>query len=297
MAEPLHKDEVPVTARQVRSLLVAQMPDLASLALRRVGVGGTDHVLYRLGPRDLARFPRVAAAAGQGTSEAAWLPCLAPHLPLAIPGPLRLGVPGAGYPFAWSVGPWLPGRDAWSAPPWQAGEPLAAFVAALRAAPVTPGAPARTGTLADRDAFFRQMIAAIRDEADPATLKQLWDRCLALPWWNGPPVWVHADLHPLNLLTRRGRLVAVIDWGACGVGDPAEDLLPAWAVLDAAGRATFRAALRVDDGTWARGWAFAFSKAVMAVPYYRDTNPRLRDMMRRMLGECLDDCAAGRVAL
>ncbi|WP_259444912.1 phosphotransferase [Neotabrizicola shimadae] len=293
----MHEGEVELSARQVRALLAAQMPDLAPFPLRRVGAGGTDHVLYRVGPRLLARFPRLASAANQPLGEAAWLPALAPCLPLAVPGPLRLGEPGAGYPFAWSVGPWLPGRDAWSAPPWQAAEALAAFVAALRAAPVTPGAPARTGTLADRDAFLRSMIAEVRDEAEPATLTRLWDRCLALPRWNGPPVWVHADLHPLNLLTRRGRLVAVTDWGAFGAGDPAEDLLPAWAALDASGRDRFRAALRVDDGDWARGWAFAFSKAVMAVPYYRETNPRLRDMMRRMLVECLNDCAAGRVAL
>lgn len=170
---------------------------------------------------------------------------------------------------------------------------------AMRGFPVPPDAPMRgdAGRLAPRDGFLRQMIAAFRDEAYPVLLERLWDRCLALPPWRGAPVWVHADLHPLNLLTLRRRLVAVIDWGAFGAGDPAEDLLPAWAVLDAADRQEFRAALQVGDAEWARGWAFAFSKAVMAVPYYRDTNPRLRDMMRRMLAACLDDCAAGRVAL
>ena len=293
----MHEGEVAVSSRQVRALLAAQMPDLADLPLRPVGAGGTDHVLFRLGRDRLVRFPRIAAAAGQAGREAVWLPSLAGALPLAVPGPWRLGDSGEFYPFPWSVGPWIAGRDAWDAPPRRAAAPLAAFVAALRGAPVPPGAPARTGLLADRDAFLRRMIAAFRDEADPALVARLWDRCLALPRWTGPPVWVHADLHPLNLVTRQGRLVAVIDWGAFGAGDPAEDLLPAWAVLDAAGRARFRAALGVGDGEWARGWAFAFSKAVMALPYYRDSNPRLRDMMRRMLEECLNDCAAGRVAL
>lgn len=248
----MHVGEVAVSARQARALLAAQMPDLSTLSLRRAGAGGTDHVLYRVGPRHLARFPRLASAADQPLREAAWLPALAPGLPLAVPGPLRPGAPGAGYPFAWSVGPWIVGRDAWSAPPRRAVEPLAAFVAALRSASVPSGAPARTGTLGDRDAFLRQMIADLRDDADPSLVARLWDRCLALPRWTGPPVWVHADLHPLNLVTRRGRLVAVIDWGAFGAGDPAEDLLPAWAVLDAAERARFRSALSVGHGEWAR---------------------------------------------
>lgn len=293
----MHAGEVAVGARLARALIVAQMPDLAGLPLRRVGTGGTDHVLFRVGSAALARFPRLAGAAGQAAREAAWLPALAPHLPLAVPGPLRLGAPGAGYPFAWSVGPWIAGRDAWAAPPRDAAAALARLVAALRTAPVPPGAPHRTGRLADRDAFLRRMIAAVRGEADPPGLTRLWDRCLALPDWRGRAAWAHGDLHPLNLLVRRGKLVAVIDWGGLGAGDPAEDLLPAWAVLDPAGREAFRAALDVTEAEWTRGWGFAFSKAVMALPYYRDSNPRLRDMMGRMLGECLDDCAAGRVDL
>jgi hypothetical protein len=43
------------------------------------------------------------------------------------------------------------------------------------------------------------------------------------PRWHGPPVWVHGDLHPGNLLAREGALHAVIDFGCVAVGEPAVD--------------------------------------------------------------------------
>jgi len=41
--------------------------------------------------------------------EQRWLPALAHRLPLAVPTPVRVGRPGCGYPWSWSVCPWLPG--------------------------------------------------------------------------------------------------------------------------------------------------------------------------------------------
>ena len=50
---------------------------------------------------------------------------------------------------------------------------------------------------------------------------------------------VHGDLIPGNLLVAGGRLTSVLDWGGLGAGDPAQDLDPAWSVLDEAGAAAF----------------------------------------------------------
>ncbi|HCO01765.1 MAG TPA: phosphotransferase, partial [Actinobacteria bacterium] len=69
----------------------------------------------------------------------------------------------------------------------------------------------------------------------------------------GPPVWIHGDLQSGNLLAQHGRITAVIDFGGLGVGDPACDLMVAWNLLSAETRDVFRAALTVDDATWARG--------------------------------------------
>ncbi|MGC5410253.1 phosphotransferase, partial [Streptomyces sp. DT225] len=55
--------------------------------------------------------------------------------------------------------------------------------------------------------------------------------------------WVHGDFHTGNLLTRDGRLSAVIDFGGLGLGDPACDMMIAHTLLSADSRAAFRAAL------------------------------------------------------
>ncbi|MFK9733996.1 phosphotransferase, partial [Escherichia coli] len=70
---------------------------------------------------------------------------------------------------------------------------------------------------------------------------------------HGGGVWFHGDVAAGNLLVRDGRLVGVIDFGCAGVGDPACDLAVAWTLLGGQSREVFRAGLRPDDATWARG--------------------------------------------
>lgn len=84
--------------------------------------------------------------------------------------------------------------------------------------------------------------------------------------------WLHGDLLPGNLLVVDGRLSAVIDWGGLGVGDPACDLQPAWNVFTGESRAVYRAELEVDDASWLRGRGWALLQAVIALPYYWETN-------------------------
>jgi aminoglycoside phosphotransferase (APT) family kinase protein len=208
-----------------------------------------------------------------------------------VPEVVALGQPGFGYPWPWAVLRWIEGRDALVAPVGDlvAAEALAGVVLALRGAAGPAGLPVKRGDLQARDGFLRQMILRMTDEADTGAVTRAWEAALALPVWKGAPVVVHADLHPLNLLAREEALAAVIDWGSLGAGDPALDLICGWTVLEADGRAAFRQRLAVDDATWARGWAYAFSKAVMAAPYYRDTNPALREVMLRTLWRCLSD--------
>lgn len=86
---------------------------------------------------------------------------------------------------------------------------------------------------------------------------------------------------------------AVIDFGGCGLGDPATDLNPAWSVFGPAGRAVFRAALEADDDTWRRARGIALSQAVGLIPYYAVTNPALTALGQRMLSGILADINAG----
>ena len=54
----------------------------------------------------------------------------------------------------------------------------------------------------------------------------------------------------------------MIDFGTCGVGDPACDLAIAWTMFSGESRRVFRDLLEIDDDTWARGRGWALWKAL-----------------------------------
>ncbi|MFT4038677.1 MAG: aminoglycoside phosphotransferase family protein [Thermomicrobiales bacterium] len=294
----MHANEIMTDRAMVRRLIAEQFPQWADLPVAPVPSAGTDHALYRLGEDMAVRLPRIPGPEAQADTEFRWLPQLAPHLPVAIPEPLARGEPGAGYPLRWSVYRWLPGRQAVDNPaldlPAIAAQ-LAGFLPALQAiAPSgwpVPGADAsyRGEPLANRDAATRRTIPTLPPEIDGEAVLRGWEAALAVAPWDRAPVWVHGDLQPGNLLAQGGRLSAVIDWGCLGVGDPAVDLMPAWNLLTPETRPIFRAALGVDDATWARGRGWALSVAVIALPYYLHTNPVQAGMSRYVLAQVLGD--------
>lgn len=289
----MHRGETEVTSAQLRALLAEQMPELAALPLRRVGRTGTDNVLYRIGPELVGRFPRLPHAEAQISVQARWLPDLSRDLPLRVPLTLRFGLPGAGYPYRWTVLPWLPGHAAFTGPLDQdlAARDLAAFLARLQDQAQPAGAPLRGASdrLDLRFAGIGQWIGQFQGEADPLLLARTAARLRKLPPAETSPRWVHGDLHPLNLLAQRQRLTGVIDWGNLGLGDPAMDLMIGWTLFDAPARAIFRQVLAPSSEAWARGRALAFAKAVAAIPYFRRSNPGFRDVMLRTLTRVLED--------
>ncbi|GAA4755958.1 aminoglycoside phosphotransferase family protein [Modestobacter marinus] len=296
---PMHAGQAPTDAALVRRLVARQFPGWAGLPVRPVASAGTDHDLYRLGGELVVRLPLVPAATGQAAREATWLPRLAPSLPLAVPQPVALGEPDAGYPHAWSVYRWLPGTDARAldggdrAASELAARDLAAFIRALHRIDTT-GAPrrgpgGRGGPLADLDAAVRASVEALGDRVDPVAVRTAWAESVAVPPWSGADVWLHADLLPGNLLLTDGRLSAVIDFGLLTIGDPAVDLLPAWNLFDAAGRAVFLSALGADEAVRLRGRGWALAQAVIALPYYWTTNPGMVAQAQRALAEVLAD--------
>ena len=67
--------------------------------------------------------------------------------------------------------------------------------------------------------------------------------------WSGPPLWLHGDLHPANILVdATGHLRAVLDFGDLTAGDPATDLAVAWLAFEPEARAAFRRAGDRGDG-------------------------------------------------
>jgi aminoglycoside phosphotransferase (APT) family kinase protein len=285
--------DVVVDAALVRGLLTDQHPDLAGLELVE-HASGWDNITFRLGPALSVRIPRREMSAALVEHEQQWLPVLAPRLPLPVPAPVRLGRPGRGYPWSWSVCPWLPGVPAMQQMPEDAAdtaELLGAFLAALHVAAPSdaPENPYRGGPLADRDVHMRNRIEQLGDLVDGDAVLARWNESIATPYWPGAPQWLHGDMHPGNVLVDHGRVVAVIDFGDMTAGDPASDLALAWMFFATEARARFRAAVGgVDDDTWkrARGWALAY--AVIFIANSAD-DPAMARIGRATLSETLGD--------
>ena len=281
----------------VRRLVAEQFPQWADLPIRPVAFDGWDNRTFHLGAHMSVRLPSAQWYVAQVNKEHRWLPRLAPLLPLPIPVPIARGVPGAGYPWPWSVYRWLDGEIATVARIADLrafATALAQFLTALQAIDPTGGPPPgphnfyRGGPLTVYDAETRQAIAALVGHIDTAAATAVWEAALRATW-HGPPVWVHGDVASGNLLVQEGRLSAVIDFGSSGVGDPACDLVIAWTFLSGAGREAFRAGVPVDSATWARARGWALWKALITLAPLLSTDPVKAVEPRRVIEEVLAD--------
>ncbi|MCW2603906.1 MAG: putative phosphotransferase [Pseudonocardiales bacterium] len=290
----------------VQALLTEQHRDLARLPISEFA-DGWDNRIFRLGAELTVRMPRRVEGAQLMANEQRWMPGLIAGIsdgpdPLATSAPIRLGEPGCGYPWHWTVGPWLPGQNAAVAPiadPHDAARRLGAFLGAFHrpAPPEAPHNPYRGGPLASRDAFLELHLAvsvdqgrSLGDGVTPQAIVRRWAHLSGAAAWDGPPLWLHGDPHPLNLLVHEGRLSAIIDFGDLTLGDPATDLLVAWQLLPAAARATFREAAsagdyEVDDAMWTRGEGWALAHCVAVIAGAEDPDQPLAGVCRRTLAE------------
>jgi aminoglycoside phosphotransferase (APT) family kinase protein len=290
----MHDDELDVDAELVSRLLEAQFPEWAGQAIEPLLPWGTDNAMFRLGDDKIVRLPRIDWAVGQVEKDRRWLPVLAPQLPFAIPQLLATGTATDEYPWAWGVYRWLEGE---TLPPERVAEAvhaasdIARFLTALRQIDTTGGPPgsSRGGPLAPRDEPVRRSIAELGERVDGGAATAIWEAALRAPEWRGAPTWLHGDLMPGNLLLVDRRLSAVIDFGTLCAGDPACDLMVAWMFLTTETRPLLRSKLDVDDASWMRGRGWALSCALIALPYYWETNPTLAGYARRTIAEVLAD--------
>jgi aminoglycoside phosphotransferase (APT) family kinase protein len=289
--------EVVIDEDLVRALLHEQHEDLASLPLVEAGEGW-DNKQFRLGDELVVRLPRRQVAAALIEHERRWLPVLAPRLPLPVPAPVRAGRPGSGYPWAWAIAPWFVGETAAVVPGGvTAGTAvqLGHFLAALhQPAPLdAPVNPFRTSLSARSDAVT-QRLSGLGQVIETEPALDVWRAALDAPGWSGPPVWLHGDLHPGNLVVKDGHLTAVIDFGDLTAGDPAVDLAVAWMLWPPDTRVEFRRAVNrspawpVDDVLWrrARGWALSLGLAYLANSL---DNPLMGAIGQRTIANVLAD--------
>ncbi|MFD3514977.1 aminoglycoside phosphotransferase family protein [Streptomyces sp. NPDC058657] len=273
----------------VRELVRDQFPQWAGLPVIAAGAESTANAMFRLGRDLVVRLPRHEGAAEDIRMERHWLPRLAPGLPVAIPAPVASGEPEPAFPLPWGVYRWLDGAH----PEVVGGgeelaEDLAAFTTALHAVDPAGGPPSyRSESLVDRDASTREAVADLAREVDADAALRVWERALRVPGPAGPPVWIHADLQPGNVLVADGRLSGVIDFGCAGLGDRAVDLIAAWYLLTPPAREAFRAATGADAAAWERGRGWALSIALNELRAYRTENISMGEKARHVLAGLL----------
>lgn len=287
------KAEIAIDAAVVRRLVDDQFPRYAD---RPVGAlfEGWDNVVARLGDDLAARIPRRSEGVQLTLNERRWLPQFANRVTVPIPAPVASGVAASYYPWPWSIVPWFEGRDV-AAMPVPSRTPLAPALAQfvgelhIEAPSNAPANPVRGVPLAHR---AHVVIERLESGSVPHTdrLSPLWSRLSVAEPWTNPPVWLHGDLHPGNLLERDGALAAVLDFGDLTSGDPASDLAAAWLTFDAAGRAAFFESLpdhyRGDAALLTRAAAWALALAT-AFAVHSDDNPAMAAIGAHAIDELL----------
>jgi aminoglycoside phosphotransferase (APT) family kinase protein len=286
-----------ITVELASQLVRTQFPEWAQLSVRPVDVDGWDNATFRLGEEMSVRLPSAEHHVEAVEKEQRWLPILARQLPLPVPEPLAKGAPGCGFPWPWSVYRWIGGAPATAETisdlPQFAAD-LADFLAALHRIDPAGGPPPGThnfclgGPLTAYDGETRAELEALDGHIDTALAAEVWQAALEATG-PGRPVWFHGDAQPGNLLVDDGRLSAVIDFGGCGVGDPACDTTIAWTFLSGASSRVFKERLPVDPGTWVRGRGWAIWKAMKVLVRALDSDPRDAAFTADVISKILTD--------
>lgn len=287
--------DVAISHDLIHALLQEFAPELANEPVEHVA-SGWDNEMHRVGAQHAVRLPRREASSKLIENEHRWLPELEDQLPIAIPTPTLAGQPAFGYPWRWSVVPWLAGVPLAHAPMLDQAsilQDLAEFLNALHTSAPSdaPHNPYRGVPLLDRT----EALQSSAEELDPDLAEDvlaLWEELVDTPAWGGDPLWIHGDLHPLNLLVRAGYLSAAIDFGDVCAGDPATDFAVAWMLFDGDDREAFRRALHldgksVDIHTWNRARAWALSLGATYVANSADS-PTLRRIGNATLTRVLE---------
>jgi aminoglycoside phosphotransferase (APT) family kinase protein len=294
----MHENQLRVTVDVVRRLVSDQFPEWALLPITPIPIEGTVNAIFRIGGGLAARFPLqpgdIEATRQWLRSEADAALELLNHTSFAVPEPVAIGEPGAGYPLPWSVQTWLRGTTASQQDPSNSSDfahDLANFIEQVRAIDVrgrTFAGSGRGGDLRSHDEWMEVCFEQSEHLFDVSRLRRIWARLGELPR-ESPDVMTHGDLTPGNVLVENGRLAGILDVGGLGPADPALDLVSAWHLLDTRPRELLREDVRCNELEWERGKAWAFEQAMGAVWYYRLSNPPMSRMGSRTLERILAD--------
>lgn len=263
-----------ITSSLVHSLISEQFPQWSELPIRPVEVQGWDNRTFRLGDRMTVRLPSADGYVAGLVREAQTLAILGSSFGVAIPQVVASGVASTAFDRPWSIREWIDGHT------------LAEVETSERASAISGVGDALSelqacdtvgGPWAGRASAYRGChVSAVGEEVQHGLplldrrraegCRALWDAAVATVW-TGPPVWVHGDVAPGNMLfDSSGRLTALIDFGQTCVGDPACDLAFAWLSCSSHERDGLRDRLELPEDAWLRGAAWALWKALISSP-------------------------------
>lgn len=289
----------PIDTVLVKKLIKTQFPKWSNLPVSLVESSGHDNRTFHLGDKMLVRLPSAEGYAAQVQKEQSWLPQIASQLSLQIPRPIAMGIPSSLFPWHWSVYEWIDGVNAEQADLnatqlEKLALQLAIFLNELHQVD-TLGAPLagvhnfyRGAHLSVYDKEAKEAISQLQAEIETKNALALWEQALQTAW-SREPVWVHGDLASSNMLVSNKQLVAMIDFGCMGIGDPACDLVIAWTYLDASSREKFKDNLNLDPDTWARARGWVLWKAAITLAAMNDKSSieavKQKSIIQRVVSE------------
>ncbi|MGX1696514.1 aminoglycoside phosphotransferase family protein [Microbacterium keratanolyticum] len=287
-----------ISSSLVRSLVSEQFPQWSELPIRPVDVQGWDNRTFRLGDRMSVRLPSADGYVAGLVREEQTLAVLDSRFRIAIPRVVATGAPSAAFTRPWSIREWIEGHTLTAVEPRDRESVISSVGDALRELQACDTAG---GSWAGSASAYRGChVSAVGEEVQVRLpvlprgqaegCRALWDAAVATVW-TAPPVWVHGDIAPGNMLFgRSGRLEALIDFGQTCIGDPACDLAFAWLSCDSRERDRLRARLDLPKDAWLRGTAWALWKALISSPeemltkYGRSRDAVLSDVAELMKG-------------
>jgi len=262
-----------ITLDTVRLLIENQFPAWQHLPITPVEPGGHDNRTFRLGQDMAIRLPSHASYAAAVMKERAWLPVFARGVSLRVPIPIARGEPSDAYPLPWAINRWIEGEILTSGNIGSMNElalDLAAFLRELQAVAISGGVLAgehnfhRGGDLGVYDEETNTAIGECGLPLAKEKMRGIWHMAKSARY-EGAPLWVHGDVAVGNLIVKNGKLYGVIDFGSCGVGDPACDLVMAWNFFDGESRQVFLRETGADVGMVARAKGWALWKALITL--------------------------------
>ncbi|GHU24323.1 phosphotransferase [Spirochaetia bacterium] len=289
----LHDGQMEINVELVKSLIQSQFPEYENLPIVEFDSTGTVNSIFKLGNDLYVRLPIVETYADSLLKEYKILPYFSKQLSIEIPEPIKLGEPDTLYPFNWAIYKWIDGE------PYDNNKivnsqiivsELVNFIKELHAIDLLDDAPkAGRKPLLELNTMTIETLNDSKEEIEYTKVIKTWEKLVNTPVWDKKPVWIHADLLKSNILVKNNRVAAVIDFGGAGIGDPAFDIIPAWAIFDSKNRYIFRKLLNVNDTVWHRACAYALHQAALIIPYYRKSNPRFVKQAMETINEIIID--------